>query len=63
MKKIIQFLKESKVELSKVIWPTKKETIHLTLIVIAIVLFVAIIIGLFDLGIYKGMQELLLKFK
>lgn len=42
---IITFLKEVKAELKKVNWPTKKETIRYTLIVIGVSVAVAIFLG------------------
>ena len=46
--KIITFLKEVKVELKKVNWPTKQETIKYTLIVIGVSLTVSIFLGGLD---------------
>lgn len=40
--KIINFIKEARIELIKVNWPTKKQTINYTLIVIGISVTVAI---------------------
>jgi len=48
MNKIIQFFKEAKVELMKVNWPTKKDTINYTLVVIGISLGTAIFLGGLD---------------
>lgn len=49
----IQFIKEAKNELQKVIWPTRRETIQITLGVIAISLIVAAILGAEDYGLAK----------
>ena len=49
MNKLFTYLKESKSELKKVTWPTRKETTKLTLIVIGISAFVAVFLGLLDL--------------
>ena len=46
--KITTFLKEVKVELKKVNWPTKQETIKYTLIVIGVSLTVSIFLGGLD---------------
>ena len=46
--KLIQYFKESKEELKKVVWPSKKETVNLTLLVIIISLAVAFFLGLID---------------
>ena len=43
-----KWLKELKVELKKVVWPTRSQTINNTLIVIACVVFVGIFIWIFD---------------
>jgi len=47
-KKIIIFLKEVRLEMKKVNWPTRKETIRYTLIVIGISVAVAAFLGTFD---------------
>jgi len=46
--KIITFLKEVRLEMKKVNWPTKEETFKYTLIVISISLAVAFFLGFFD---------------
>jgi preprotein translocase subunit SecE len=46
--KILKFFKESKSELKKVKWPTFKETLQYTLIVIIISLVVAAYLGGLD---------------
>jgi preprotein translocase subunit SecE len=48
MQKIIQFLREAYAELRKVSWPTRKQTIHYTALVIFITIVVAIILGVLD---------------
>jgi len=46
--KLINYIKASKAELSFVNWPTKKQTINYTIVVIGISLFVAAFLGFFD---------------
>lgn len=46
--KIITFLKEVRVEIKKVNWPTKDETIRYTLIVIGFSLAIALFLGGLD---------------
>lgn len=46
--RIGRWFHELKVELKKVVWPTRKQTLNNTLIVIACVVFVGIFIWLFD---------------
>lgn len=48
MDKVINFLKEAKVELTKVNWPTREQTINYTLIVIGISIAVSIFLGGLD---------------
>lgn len=49
----IQFIKEAKNELMKVVWPTRAETIRITIGVIVICLIVAAILGAADFGLTK----------
>jgi preprotein translocase subunit SecE len=46
--KIIIFLKEVRLEMKKVNWPTKRETLNYTLIVIVASFAVAAFLGLLD---------------
>lgn len=45
---ILAFLKETRVELKKVNWPTRQETIRFTLIVIAISAALSLFLGTLD---------------
>ncbi len=60
-RKIIQFFKEAKTELSKVVWPTKKEAIKMTIMVIIGSIFVAIFLGSFDFLFMKIVEFILKK--
>ena len=53
----IQFLGEVRAELAKVVWPTKKETIKYTVVVIIFSVAVALILGLADLGILSFFEK------
>jgi len=46
--KIITFLKEVKLEIKKVNWPTRQETLRYTLIVVGVSLAVAAFLGTLD---------------
>ncbi|MEK7627197.1 MAG: preprotein translocase subunit SecE [Patescibacteria group bacterium] len=50
---IINFLKETKVELKKVNWPSKPELIKYTIMVIGMSLGVAVFLGGLDFGFSK----------
>lgn len=59
MGKIIDFLREVKAELVKVIWPSKKETAKYTVTVILFSLAVAFILGAVDYGLLKIFETIL----
>lgn len=48
MNKIITFIKEARIELKKVNWPTKNQTLNYTLIVIGVSIAVALFLGGLD---------------
>ncbi|PIP08426.1 MAG: preprotein translocase subunit SecE, partial [Syntrophobacteraceae bacterium CG23_combo_of_CG06-09_8_20_14_all_50_8] len=47
---VSQFLSESKAELKKVTWPTRKQAVASTAVVIVVVAIVALFLSLVDLG-------------
>ncbi len=51
--KPINFLKEVKVELSKVAWSTRKELIASTIVVIVVTIILGLFVGLIDAGLSK----------
>ena len=57
--KVKQFLKEVKIELKKVVWPTRKDTIASTSVVLIIVMIIAIFLGLVDLGLSRIIKLIL----
>lgn len=54
-----KWFRDMKSELKKVQWPTRKQTINNTLIVIACVIVVGICIALFDLVAQEGIKLLI----
>jgi preprotein translocase subunit SecE len=60
MNKLINYIKNSKSELKKVVWPTKKQTTSHTLLVIGFSLGVALFLGILDFGLNK-LFELIIK--
>jgi len=48
--KSIQFLREVKVELKKVTWPSRKQTMGSTLVVIILVMIISLFLGVVDMG-------------
>ncbi|MCK5543151.1 MAG: preprotein translocase subunit SecE [Desulfobacterales bacterium] len=55
----IEYLQEVQSELKKVTWPTRKQTLGTTLVVIVLVVIVSIFLGLFDMGFSKLIQAVL----
>lgn len=48
-----EFLREVRIELKKVTWPTRKETLAATVMVIGLSMLVAFILGLLDVGLTR----------
>jgi preprotein translocase subunit SecE len=57
--KVKQFLKEVKTELKKVVWPTRKDTIASTSVVLILVIIIALFLGLVDLGLSRIIRLIL----
>lgn len=57
-KKIINYFKESKEELGKVVWPTRKQTIEMAIAVVIIVVIVGAYLGGLDYLLSKAMSLL-----
>ena len=55
LKKIVEFFEEVKLELRKVVFPTKKEVVGSTWVVIITVLIAAFFLGLVDFSLGKLM--------
>ena len=56
MSKVISFLRDVKIELSKVSWPTGSLTARFTLTVIAMSIVVALFLGVLDQGLRTLLQ-------
>jgi preprotein translocase subunit SecE len=54
-----QFLAEAKIELKKVTWPTRKELLSTTAVVILLVLLVAFFLGIVDFGLVKIIKNVI----
>lgn len=58
---MFKFLSEVKSELTKVVWPTKQDTVRYTITVIIFSIVIAIILGAADYGLLKGFEFLISK--
>ncbi len=56
MKKIIRFFKESFAELKKVTWPSREEVTSSTKVVLVSTILIAIVLGLVDYLIFRGID-------
>ena len=56
---VIKYLKETRAELKKVNWPSRQEATNLTLIILAVTTFMALLLGLIDY-IFAKLFELIL---
>ena len=54
-----RFLSEAKAELKKVTWPTRKQAIASTAVVIVVVVIVSLFLSLVDLGLTKIVKTIL----
>ena len=53
------FVKDARVEVRKVVWPTRQETLQTTIAVLFMVILVAIMLWLFDMFLGWGVSKLL----
>jgi len=59
MQKVTQFLKDAKMELKKVTWPTPKQALASTAVVIVLVFIVSFILGIIDFALAKAVKLIL----
>ena len=55
----LQFIQQVRSEVSKVVWPTRREVLLTTVMVFVMAALAAVIFALIDLGIRSGLQVLL----
>lgn len=61
MSKIVEYFREVKSELFKVVWPSRKDTLKYSLTVILFSIGVALILGAADYGLLKIFETVLSK--
>ncbi len=57
----VKYFREARMELEKVSWPSRKDTIMYSSIVLILSLATAVFIGALDLGLSKGLEFLISK--
>ncbi len=50
-RKAVQFLTEAKIELKKVVWPSGKQTVGSTAVVIILIVIIGLFLGVLDAGL------------
>ncbi|MEK9167926.1 MAG: preprotein translocase subunit SecE [Patescibacteria group bacterium] len=59
--KIVDYMKDVRAELKHVSWPTRKQAIHFTILVIVLSLITAYFLGLLDFAFTKGLGVFLVQ--
>lgn len=59
VRQLRDYFEQSKAELKKVTWPSRKETIATSTAVVVLVLVMALFLGLVDLGLAKAIKAIL----
>ena len=54
-----EFFEESQVEIKKVVWPSRKETVQTSIAVLALVVVMSLFLGFVDLGLTKLVEYIL----
>ncbi len=58
----VQFIQQVRSEVSKVVWPTRREVVLTTLMVLVMATVLAIFFSLVDFGIRSGLEAVLTGF-
>ena len=59
VRELLQFFEESKVEIKKVVWPTRKETVTTCIAVLVVSVVIALYLGVVDLALSKIVEVVL----
>jgi preprotein translocase subunit SecE len=59
--KISEYIKETKGELKHVNWPTRKQTMNFTLLVIGVSFVTAIVLGILDFIFSLGLEKIIVR--
>ena len=59
LRKVLRFLAEARMELKKVKWPTRKELLASTAVVIVLTLVVAAFLGVVDFGLVEIIKRII----
>jgi preprotein translocase subunit SecE len=59
MRKLIQFLKEARLELKKVSWPNRKELVGSTTLVIVVSVLAGLFLGILDIVFFRAVYGII----
>ena len=59
MNKIVNYIKETRAEMSNVKWPTRKQAVGFTIAVFVVSVVIAYFLGVFDVIFKMGLEQLL----
>jgi preprotein translocase subunit SecE len=59
IKKFLQFLKEARIELKKVSWPTRKEIVGSTTLVVVVSVLAGVFLGILDYFFFRAVYGLI----
>jgi len=57
---LVEFTKGSRIELRKMVWPTRPETTQMTIVVLVAVFLVGLFLWLIDMSVFEVIYDLLL---
>ena len=57
--KLANYLKETRLEMKKVNWPTRAETLRYTLFVVVLSIAFALFLGALDFGFLQGLERII----
>lgn len=52
---VLQFIKDSRAEVRRVVWPTRQETVQTTFVVVGVVLVMSVVLWIIDALLFKAM--------
>jgi preprotein translocase subunit SecE len=56
---VIGFVRDAQIEVRKVVWPTREETVQTTVVVMIVVVVFALVLYLLDIGLGWAMQSVI----
>lgn len=59
MTRVLQFFRDVRGEMAKVVWPSRREAVRYTITVIIFSIILAVILGAADYGLLQGFEALL----